>query len=105
MITIQKVGEKETDIVRVIFTMPAISSCGSLYLVGWFQNEWDQSVYRMQRADDGSWFLSLELEPGCEYDFRYRTDDGTWLCDPDLPQTPHRSVSINSFIIGHDIHA
>jgi hypothetical protein len=40
-----------------------------------------KSNNRMQQADDGSWFITLELETGREYSYGFRTDDGTWLED------------------------
>jgi 1,4-alpha-glucan branching enzyme len=44
-------------------------------------DEWPESVYRMQRLDDGSWSLVLELEAGREYQYHYRTDKGAWHTD------------------------
>ena len=83
MVTIHKSTECKNGKIRVTFTMPAIESCGCLYLVGKF-NEWNnESVYRMHCADDdGTWSLTLELEPGCKYQYRFRTLDGRWLSDP-----------------------
>lgn len=98
MITVQEINERTNDKVRVTFTMPALDGCGCLYLVGWF-DEWNESVYRMQRADDGTWFLILELEPGCEYLYCFRTNDGTWVYDPDMPQMPFPLETKNSFVI------
>ena len=81
MLTKQKISKTKIRKTRVTFAMPAINDCSSLYLVGRF-NEWGESVYRMQRAEDGTWSLVLELEPGHEYQYRYRTDKGTWHTDP-----------------------
>lgn len=81
MVTKEKRNKKKNGKVRVTFAMPAINGCDCLYLVGKF-NEWNESVYRMQRADDGMWSLALELEPGRDYQYRYRTDNGVWLNDP-----------------------
>jgi len=67
--------------VRVTFTMPAIEGCECLYLVGDF-NVWNESAHPMQRNEEGAWVLALELEPGREYQFRYRTDTGVWHNDP-----------------------
>jgi 1,4-alpha-glucan branching enzyme len=67
--------------VQVTFAMPAIEGCESLYLVGEF-NEWNETDHPMQRADNGSWLLALDLEAGREYQYRYRTDDGVWHTDP-----------------------
>ncbi len=81
MITIHTGTTGKSGKVRVTFEMPATQYCDGLYLVGWF-NEWDETVYRMERTPDGKWSLTLELEPGCEYQYRYRTPDGKWLKDP-----------------------
>ena len=96
-----KITKTNNDRVRVMFTMPAVNGCGCLYLVGWF-GEWNESVYRMQQADDGAWFLTLELEPGSEYPYCFRTSDGTWVYDPDMPQTPSPYGSKNSFVISQN---
>ncbi len=72
---------KRNNKVLITFVMPAIDDCACLYLVGKF-SDWDESVYRMERADDGTWFLTLELESDCDYQFRYRTDKGIWYDDP-----------------------
>jgi 1,4-alpha-glucan branching enzyme len=74
----------KADKVRVRFSMPPIDGCRTLYLVGWF-DEWNESAYVMQPRADGGWELSLELDPGCEYLYRFRTADGIWLRDPSMP--------------------
>ena len=104
MIKVQKLTERKNDLVRVTFAMPAMDNCGCLYLVGWFE-EWHESVYRMERADDGLWSLTLELEPGCEYLYCFRTDDGTWVYDPDMPRVLDRfgAKNKNSFVISPDV--
>ena len=81
MIMKEKRNKKKNGKVLVTFAMPAMDGCNCLYLVGNF-NEGPDSVYRMQRADDGMWSLALELESGREYQYRYRTDSGVWLNDP-----------------------
>jgi len=81
MVTKQKINKRKNCRTRVTFAMPPINGCNCLYLVGKF-NEWNESVYRMQLADDGTWSLALELEPGREYEYRYRTDKGVWHNDP-----------------------
>lgn len=97
MVTVHKITERKYGKVRVTFVMPAIEGCGCLYLVGKF-DEWNESVYRMQCADDGTWSLTLELEPGYEYQYCFRTLDGRWLSDPTpVPASiPFRSE--NSFV-------
>ncbi len=36
----------------------------------------------MQRVDDGTWSLTLDLESGRDYQYRYRTSDDVWHNDP-----------------------
>ncbi len=97
MITIHKSPKGTNGKVRVTFAMPGNDCCDGLYLVGWF-NEWDESVYRMERAADGMWALTLELEPGCEYQYRFRTADGRWLQDTGTPAPAQFGLN-NSFVI------
>ena len=80
MVIKEKRNKKENGKVRMTFVMPAMEGCNCLYLVGKF-DKWHESVYRMQRADDGTWSLVLELEPGREYQYGYRTDNGIWHND------------------------
>ena len=96
MVTVHKITERKHGKVRVTFIMPAIEGCGCLYLVGNF-DEWNESVYRMQCVDDGTWSLTLELEPGHEYQYRFRTLDGRWLSDPTPIPAPIPFKSKNSF--------
>lgn len=104
MITIDDIPGSDGDKVRVTFKMPAIEGCHCLYLVGWFE-EWGESVYRMQYTDDGVWSLVLELEPGCEYVYCFRTDEGEWVYDADTPRVSLPLGSKNAFVISRDRHA
>lgn len=72
---------KKNNKVQITFVMPPLENCNCLYLVGKFTDEWNESVYRMQRADDGTWSLVLELESDYQYQYRYRTDQGIWYND------------------------
>ena len=102
MITIDNSIHAENGNVRVTFSMPASACSDCLYLVGWF-DEWDESVYRMERRTDGSWSLILELEAGCEYHYRFRTADGRWLDDASL-RAPSSKFGLNtSFVASREI--
>ena len=97
MVTIQKISKRKGSKVHVTFAMPAIDGCSCLYLVGRF-SEWNESVYRMQRTDKGTWSVTLELEPGREFQYRFRTNDGTWLNDPTTPYALHPFGSEKSLV-------
>lgn len=66
--------------VEVTFTMPALEGCQQLCLCGDF-NEWNEAATPMKQQADGTWALSLELEPDREYQFRYLADGETWHND------------------------
>lgn len=84
--------------VQVTFTMPAIEDCECLYLVGDF-NAWNKVAHPMQRSEDGAWALVLELEPGREYQYRFRTADDTWHNDPEADAyAPNPHGSNNSIV-------
>jgi 1,4-alpha-glucan branching enzyme len=81
MVTEQRIDKGDTCVRQVTFSMPAINGCNCLYLVGKF-DEWGESVYRMQRVENGGWSLTLELDLDFAYEYRYRTDRGLWYSDP-----------------------
>jgi predicted carbohydrate-binding protein with CBM48 len=101
MITIHNSTASNGSKVRVTFSMPGIDGCDRLYLVGWF-SEWDEGVYPMERTLGGGWSLTLELEAGCTYHYRFRTLDGRWLSDPARPSEPAGSGLNRSFIISRN---
>jgi hypothetical protein len=53
----------------------------------------------MKCTNAGTWFLALELEAGCEYHYFFRTDNDTWLHDPDMPKMPSAYGCKNLFVI------
>ena len=65
--------------VLVTFTMPEMEGIESLHLVGDF-NAWSETATPMIRRD-GKWGVSMELETGHEYQFRYRDQYGKWHND------------------------
>lgn len=99
MITIHESSGRSGK-VRVTFSMPASVCCDGLYLVGWF-GEWDESVFRMERAPDGSWSLTMELEAGCEYLYRFRTLSGQWITDPEVSPAPAQFGPKNAFVLNN----
>jgi len=46
-------------------------------------NQWDEAAGEMKALKDGSFTLTLELETGREYQFRYLADGQQWLNEPE----------------------
>jgi len=63
--------------VDVAFTLPADVDAGSVALCGDF-NGWSAEATALERGDDGSWQVSIPLEPGRSYRYRYLLDGERW---------------------------
>ncbi len=52
----------------------------NVYLAGDF-NDWDETITEMKRLKDGRFTVTLELERGHEYEFRYWINGVEWHND------------------------
>jgi 1,4-alpha-glucan branching enzyme len=66
--------------VKVTFSLPAEIQGETICLVGDFNN-WDESSLPMHRNGDDSFSITLELEKGREYQFRYLVNGSEWHND------------------------
>ncbi|HUT15667.1 MAG TPA: isoamylase early set domain-containing protein [Anaerolineae bacterium] len=69
------------DTVLVTFQLPASIWAETVHLVGDF-NGWNRSSHVLTRSkDDEAWQITLELEKGRVYQFRYLVDGTNWQND------------------------
>jgi 1,4-alpha-glucan branching enzyme len=68
---------KGKNVVQVTFYTAAELDAEEVCLVGDFNN-WDESATPMQALKDGRFKTVLELEPECEFQFRYLIDGCEW---------------------------
>ena len=88
----------EKQMARVTFTLPDGIWANMIYLVGDF-NEWDRRSHPFQHDAAGQWTLTIDLEIGHAYQFRYLCDYDHWLNDPQADAyvvNPHGS---DNFVI------
>jgi len=73
---------KNKPVCKVTFHLSkeAVSKAKKVALVGDF-NEWDENATLMKKQKDGGFSVTLNLEQGREYQFRYLIDDSTWEND------------------------
>jgi 1,4-alpha-glucan branching enzyme len=73
---------KSKPVCKVTFSLPgqAIGGARTVDLVGEF-NGWELGATPLKRTRDGSYSVTLELETGREYQFRYVVDSTTWVND------------------------
>lgn len=79
---IKKVYLKTKPQCRVTFRLPrvAVQEAKSVCIVGDFNN-WSIHADRMRKNKDGDYTITLTLETGREYQFRYFLDESRWEND------------------------
>ncbi len=77
---ISKYYPKAGAICRATFKLPADVAAEKAYLVGDFNN-WDQQALPMKKLKDGSFSVTISLETGKSYRFRYVLDGERWEND------------------------
>ncbi len=65
---------------RVTFKVPAELEAERIALLGEF-NEWDAERHTMKKLKDGSHSVTVSLEAGQDYRFRYLVDGDRWEND------------------------
>ena len=78
---ITKRAGSETGLVSVTFQLPASIWAESVHLVGDF-NDWNRRAHPLTRTrQDDCWQVTLELERGKSYQFRYLVNGTDWQND------------------------
>jgi 1,4-alpha-glucan branching enzyme len=79
---IEKEYLKSRKVCKVRFVLPKIAATDakSVSIVGDF-NDWDTHANPMRKLGDGNYAVTLELEPGREYQFRYFVNESKWEND------------------------
>ncbi len=71
---------KSRNTVQVTFYTAKAIGADSICLVGDF-NDWDETATPMTPLKDGRFKVMLELEPECDYEFRYLVNGDEWHND------------------------
>jgi 1,4-alpha-glucan branching enzyme len=73
---------KSKPVCKVTFKVSKSTAQGAkrIYLVGEF-NKWNTKNLPMQQLKDNSFSVTVDLEVGRDYQYRYLTDEGVWLND------------------------
>ncbi len=80
--SIKKQYDKKKQVCKVTFTLPKkiANSAKNVSLVGDF-NGWNPEVNPMKRRKDGAFDLTINLDQGNAYEFRYLLDGNSWEND------------------------
>jgi len=71
---------KSKPVCKVTFYTPDAIKAENVHLVGDFNN-WDDNATPMEALRDGRFKVTLDLEAGREYQFRYLVDRAEWHND------------------------
>ncbi len=75
--TAEHAGPAMARTVDVTFTLPGEVGAGNVALCGDF-NGWSPENIALQRGSDGAWQVTIALEPGHSYRYRYLLDGERW---------------------------
>ena len=71
---------KSRPVCKVTFTLPPSIDAEMACVVGGF-NDWDPTAHPMRRLKSGLYRVTIELEAGREYQFRYLVNNQEWHND------------------------
>ena len=77
---IKKAPSKNPGKVLVTFELPSAIWAERVNLVGEF-NDWNTTNLPLHQDRDGQWRITLELDAGREYQFRYLVNGTDWYND------------------------
>ena len=85
-------------VVQATFTLPKTLWVDTIHLVGDF-NVWNSSSHPLHRNRNGEWTITLNLEPGRDYQFRYLCDGQLWRTE--FPAEAYVSApdGIDNFVV------
>jgi 1,4-alpha-glucan branching enzyme len=69
-----------SDKILVTFQLPATIWAETVHLVGDF-NDWNRHSHPLRRLQNDCWEITLELDQGGVYQFRYLVDGAHWQND------------------------
>lgn len=90
-----------TAVARVTFTLPNSIWADKIYLVGDF-NDWNCTSHPFQRDQEGGWVLTIDLELGRAYQFRYLCDGQHWINDSQADAHVHNRYGSDNFVVVTD---
>lgn len=83
--------------VKVTFVVPLDEIDQPVSVVGDF-NGWDPYAHPLKKRSNGTRSVSVELEAGRSYRFKYLAADGSWHTDPDTETVDNGLAGVDSLV-------
>jgi 1,4-alpha-glucan branching enzyme len=98
--SIEKKSLKAKPICKVKFSLSGdqYNSASSILLVGSFNN-WQIGETPLKKTK-GAWSVSIDLETGKEYQFRYLIDGNSWENDPEADAFVPSGLGSENSVLG-----
>jgi 1,4-alpha-glucan branching enzyme len=95
----KKTLKTKPKVTKVTFYAPASIKAETIHLVGDFNN-WEETATAMKQGKDGRFSVTLELDKGKEYQFRYLVNGTEWHNDWEADKyVPNPFSGDNSVVI------
>lgn len=91
-------SDKTKAYVRVTFTIPNVIWADKINLVGNF-NDWHRASHPFCRDREGKWTITVDLDLGRAYQFRYLIDDENWTNDDQADAYVHNLYGTDNFVV------
>lgn len=101
MISKAFVETESGQVARVSFTLAVEVWADALNLVGDF-NKWNQSSHPFQREGKDEWTITVDLQLGHAYQFRYLCDCEEWMNDGDADAYVVNPYGTDNFVVVTD---
>lgn len=82
----------------VTFSLPSSIWADRITLVGDF-NGWDTRSHSFERTRAGTWLITIDLDLGRAYQFRYLQGDDQWINDPAADAHVHNTYGSDNFVV------
>jgi hypothetical protein len=92
------VETERKSVVQVTFTLPSGLQTETIHLVGDF-NHWNPSSHPFQYNDEGKQSITLELDLGRAYQFRYLRNGAEWMHDSQADAFVYNPNSTYNFVV------
>ena len=91
---------KSKDVCKATFTLTSneVKNAATVNIVGEFNN-WSESADSLKKFKNGNFKITINLEKGKQYQFKYLVDGNNWINDGAADLYIHNNISGDNSVI------